>query len=518
MHCRYIKYHIVITVLLGAGIINGCGSKQQGYLKNNTHTDVPAESIAKGEALAKQYCQSCHILPSPSLLDAATWENGVLPEMGPRLGIFEYQYRRYPNNVSDVHIGRGFYPAKPLMSPEEWQHIIDYYTATSPDTLIQPAPQPVGDASTFFKAVAPAISYATPATCFIKEDTLSKTFFISDILRKITYRYKNNLQLADSLMPGNIITDAIFNSSTIDFCNIGIFSPNNAKAGSIESMKAGGKEPSILVDTLERPVSLAEGDFNNDGRKDIVACEFGYLKGDIAWWEGRGNNKFKQHIIKAVPGAEKVFVDDYNNDGLMDIWVLFAQGDESISLFTNKGNGKFSEKQILRFPPCYGSSGFSLCDMNGDGKTDVIYTCGDNADFSTVFKPYHGVYIFLNDGRNNFTQKFFYHINGCYHAVAADFDGDGKKDIAAIAYFADFKTNPGEGFVLLHNEGDGNYKPYQLEETNIGRWISMDVADINNDGKPDILLANCSVGPFINKPAINWKKGPAFMLLKNISR
>ena len=38
-----------------------------------------------------------------------------------------------------------------------------------------------------------------------------------------------------------------------------------------------------------------------------------------------------------MPGAEKAYIQDYNKDGLPDIWVLFAQGDEGIFLFTNKG-------------------------------------------------------------------------------------------------------------------------------------------------------------------------------------
>ncbi len=42
-----------------------------------------------------------------------------------------------------------------------------------------------------------------------------------------------------------------------------------------------------------------------------------------------------------------------------------------------------------------------------------------------------------------------------------------------------------------------------------------DVADVDGDGRPDILLANCSVGPGFTKSATDWKKGPAFLLLKN---
>jgi hypothetical protein len=62
-------------------------------------------------------------------------------------------------------------------------------------------------------------------------------------------------------------------------------------------------------------------------------------------------------------------------------------------LVTNKGHGNFGQEEVLKFPPIYGSSSFALADFNKDGYPDIVYTCGDNADYSQVLKPYHGVYI-----------------------------------------------------------------------------------------------------------------------------
>jgi len=513
------RYSFARAVLLQACMVGlcvvtaGCG-QQQAYVKNSTHQATPDESIQRGEKLAAQHCQSCHMLPSPALLSAKVWEDGVLPQMGPRLGIFEYNYKRYPNVINDAHVGRSYYPTQPAMSLADWQNIIDYYTSLSPDTLhvnAQPAAQ---DGSTLFQVVTPALQYYSPATSLIKADTATQTFLTSDIQKKITYRFNSNLQVVDSLLPNDIVTDVLFNRDTMAVCNMGLFPPNNAQAGSLE-MVAGHAKPLILADTLLRPVSIAAADFNNDGKTDYATCEFGYIKGQLSWQENKGNNTFTKHVIKAVPGAIKAYTNDYNHDGLPDIWVLFAQGDEGVYLYTNKGNGQFAERQVLRFPPCYGSSYFELTDVNKDGHPDIVYTCGDNADYSTILKPYHGVYIFVNDGSNNFTQQYFYHINGCYKAVARDFNGDGNIDIAAIAYFADYAHQPNQGFVYLQGMGGLNYMPYSLPATNAGRWITMDVADITGDGKPDILLANCSVGPTISSSSVDWKKGPPFMLLKN---
>jgi tetratricopeptide (TPR) repeat protein len=55
------------------------------------------------------------------------------------------------------------------------------------------------------------------------------------------------------------------------------------------------------------------------------------------------------------------------------------------------------------------AGGMIADDFNNDGYKDILYTCGDNADYSSnVLKSYHGVYIFLNDGHNNFSQKYFF--------------------------------------------------------------------------------------------------------------
>ena len=107
------------------------------YKKNKSHQQVSDASIKAGKKLAIQYCGSCHQLPDPSLLDAKTWETGVLPAMGPRLGIFAYGFQQYPSNIKDTNIGKDFYPSQQVVSFIQWQNIIDYYSATSPDSLQQ---------------------------------------------------------------------------------------------------------------------------------------------------------------------------------------------------------------------------------------------------------------------------------------------------------------------------------------------------------------------------------------------
>jgi FG-GAP-like repeat len=262
-------------------------------------------------------------------------------------------------------------------------------------------------------------------------------------------------------------------------------------------------------------VQITAADLNQDGLTDYLICEFGNLTGALSWMENLGNGKYQRRVIRAVPGAIKAYIQDYNHDGLPDLWVMFAQGDEGIFLFTNQGHGHFKEESLLRFPPAYGSSYFELADFNHDGYPDILYTCGDNADYSVVLKPYHGVYIFMNDGKNHFTQKYFFPVNGCYKAMARDFDGDGDLDLAVISFFADYAHQPEEGFVYLENKGNFEFQPHTLEEGKSGRWLTMDAGDLNGDGKIDLFLGNFSIAPGFSKSSVDWAKSPPFLFLKN---
>jgi hypothetical protein len=354
-----------------------------------------------------------------------------------------------------------------------------------------------------------------PATCFIQYDSNLHRVMTSDIIGHSFTRWDEGLKpLSIRIIPGSVVAmqaDARGRWA----CNIGAFQPNNAQAGSIYRWDPSTSAFTEVIKGLMRPVHMAVADLNGDGREDMVVCEFGYIKGELSWWENKGNGSYEKHVLRSMPGAIREIIDDNNRDGRPDIWVLFAQGEEGIFLYTNKGGGQFEEREVLRFPPSYGSTYFELADLDGDGRKDIIYTCGDNGDFSTVLKPYHGVYVFAGDSALTFPQRYFFPMNGCYRAMAVDVDRDGLPDIAAIAYFADYDHHPEEGFVYLHHKKSLDFEGYTVPGTEVGRWISMDISDVDGDGWPDILLANCSVGPAFNRGRTDWKKGPPFILLKN---
>lgn len=509
------SYFALIAILFFLFSCNGVNDADQRFSES---------AIEQGKVLVAAHCQSCHLLPDPSLLDKATWQNLIPPLMGPRLGVFELDGKTYRSKRYDKNLPPDFYPSQPLITTTQWQNIIDYYVTNSPDSLPpQKRKNPIQTGLSLFSVEIPHLKYNEPTTCFTKIDTstIPHQLWVGDILKKSLYRFNNQLSFIDSIYTNGPIVDISIQHDKMVASNIGVFYPTTSKSGKAQSITryADGhfRLDTIMFNELSRPVQITSVDLNKDGNDDYLICEFGFLTGALSWYQNLGGNKFERHIIRDIPGAIKAYTNDYNHDGLPDLWVLFAQGEEGIFLFTNKGNGQFDQEEVLRFPPSYGSSYFELDDFNNDGFPDIVYTCGDNGDYKPVFKPYHGVYIFLNDKTNHFSEKYFFPINGCYKAVARDFDGDGDLDIATISFFADYARQPEEGFVYLENKGDLKFTPFTLPETKVGRWLTMDVGDLDCDGKPDIVLGNCSFGPNIKGSVYeHWKKGPPFILLKNV--
>lgn len=56
------------------------------------------------------------MLPDPSLLNSKLRQTGVLPEMGPRLGIFNYGFDHYPSSRNDPNLSKNYYPDKPILN------------------------------------------------------------------------------------------------------------------------------------------------------------------------------------------------------------------------------------------------------------------------------------------------------------------------------------------------------------------------------------------------------------------
>jgi hypothetical protein len=147
---------------------------------------------------------------------------------------------------------------------------------------------------------------------------------------------------------------------------------------------------------------------------DALISEFGFESGSLTWFQGMDSGlNYQPHVLKNVPGAVKSIVEDMDKDGIKDIIVLMAQGDEHISIFKMNEKGIANEIKILRFPPVHGVCDMDIKDFNYDGKPDIILASGDNADYSQIIKPYHGITIYLNQENMSFKSSSFHTLSRC---------------------------------------------------------------------------------------------------------
>ncbi|HEV8507274.1 MAG TPA: VCBS repeat-containing protein [Chitinophagaceae bacterium] len=446
--------------------------------------------------------------------------------MGKKLGLSYYEGIYFSNTDENP------YPSTDSVQShipyEDWQKIVQYYIEEAPSQQPLQNRPPLRAFTDRFTVSEGILKDVDPTTVYVKIDPGNQRIYTCSVFDSVFAVFDPRLNLLQKQNIHRTMVDMWFNNDLHlpgarngVLTNIGILYPNDARNGSIDSfhLTKNGKLESLktLSAEIPRPVQTTIADLDGDSKKDYLVCGFGNNKGEFYYLKKTDSTPVKKPLI-LLPGAVKAYVDDFNKDGLPDIVVLMAQAQEGIFMFLNKGNGNFEKKELLRFPPIYGSSYFEMEDVNGDGLKDIIYTCGDNLDFTAdVLKNYHGVYIFLNKGNNKFEQLYFFPIHGCYKAIARDFDKDGDMDIITISYFPDYKNQLEESIVYLENKGSFNFTAYTVQEYDSGNWISMDAADVDGDGDDDIVIGSLWLisSSWKMKFKSKQKDKPAFLLLVN---
>jgi hypothetical protein len=450
---------------------------------------------SEGENLARTYCAACHAFPEPQLLDKATWQSGVLPQMAPRLGVStKSSFNEALRNPHLVVLTQ-------TVSTEDWEKIVRYYLERSPDTLplqslpAQPRVDPV-----FFKT-APFVPrlHSSAIITLLETDQAHERIFVGEAGSNRLLMFDWNRQLMSTLILGSPPTDVIVQKEHVLVLESGILDPNDQPKGRLVRYDFAGADSlqfsRILIDSLFRPVFVEQFDFDGDGLNEFLICEYGDNRGQLALYRYDGS-KYERQVLDSSPGAIRFEIRDMTGDGHPDIVALFAQGDERIELFANDGKGRFSGRPriLAGFPPVYGSMDFSLHDFNGDGRMDILYVNGDNFDYSRVLKPYHGIRILENDGKNNFVERFFFPVYGAAKAEVADFDKDGDLDILTTSNFADFERHPERGIMFFENTGRYTFEPYAFTIASGNQWNRMATGDLNKDGWLDVIIGAMDLG------------------------
>nr|WP_295922631.1 FG-GAP-like repeat-containing protein [uncultured Dyadobacter sp.] len=497
------------VVFLTAVWLQACGPAGQSGDKELTG------ELAEGRDAAQKHCGSCHLPVEPGLLDKDTWKNRVLPVMAQYFGIEVWQKNQYFANENSA------------MPITDWMKIVAYYDSLAPVHLVAtPVPPPPvrKDWAGFSLQTPPADTSRLATTTLVAIESAAQRIYTSSSEVPAlmgwdgSFGKKQTMPLSSPAMHMLFAGGRARQESVVTA--VGEMRAYDVSKGELYRFDASGQGESVpFVTGLRRPLHTSTADFNRDGKADYAVSAFGHNQGGLYVFRQMQDGKFQEMPVRAAAGATQSVTGDFNGDGWPDIVALFAHAQEGIWLFTNDRKGSFTEKPLLRFPPVYGSSSFQLTDFNADGLPDILYTAGDNSDYSRILKPYHGIYLFLNQGNMQFGQSWFFPVNGATKAMAADFDGDGDPDIASIAFFADLLQNPGEKFLYFRNESSKTtlkFQPFSPPIAQYGRWICMDVNDWDGDGDPDIILGNYSRG-FLNQEEVkaDWDVYLPFVVLRN---
>ena len=506
------------VVLLLSGFFGWIAACKQG---NRASAEPTATIIARGETLAKVRCATCHAYPEPTLLPKGTWEAHILPRMGYMLGIYPDDTTRQSlieKGEAEARIlAANVFPEKAQIPAEDWAAIQAFYLAKAPEEFPPYEIAAVEPNQKQFELLMPEYRLSPPSSTLVQV-AKAGGIYVGDANTKAMYLFDPTLKLQKAANVKEGAVDIAEMEDRLLITVMGSFSPTDAPSGFVFQLPSSPQlQPLVLMDKLQRPVHTAWGDLNGDNKLDAVICEFSKYTGTLGWWEQNANGQFHKHVLGKRAGATCSYLRDVNRDGKMDIIALFGQGDEGIYAYLNEGNGQFREQRWLQFPATYGSSFFTLYDFNADGHEDILYTCGDNADYSPVLKPYHGIRMYTNNGKNEFKESWFYPLHGAYKALPGDFDQDGDVDLAAISFFPDFSKALPSSFVYLENQGKMQFKGSTFPEANLGRWITMDSGDFDQDGDEDIVLGSLAFEVIPDRGEVrNWvERGVPFVVLKN---
>lgn len=180
------------------------------------------------------------------------------------------------------------------------------------------------------------------------------------------------------------------------------------------------------VSVGQNPRSIAATDVNNDGKLDAVTANF--AAGSISRLHGTGTGNFSPALTTGVgTNPDAIILIDSNLDGFRDVFVVNSITGNGTLTRANGGAAGFSG--VTTFPLNASlPSGIAAADLNRDGFPEFI-TSNADSDTMTILLATNGgqTYAFASAARTG---------AGPREIVAADFNRDGNTDLATVNYFS----------------------------------------------------------------------------------
>jgi len=248
------------------------------------------------------------------------------------------------------------------------------------------------------------------------------------------------------------------------------------------------------------PVAEVEGDFNGDGIPDLALLSNANGSGpySLTVYFGAGNGKFTTGPTTAVTGVQaysSMIAGDFNGDGKTDVAILntsLGYTATDVTVMPGNGDGTFAAPQTTQAynPGPVGGDvvegSMVAADFNGDGKMDLAIVGGLVASGEVT--------ILLGNGDGTFTPSgMSYGYDSSFNAIATgDFNGNGIPDLVVANYFYP------SGATVFLGKGDGTFTALTTQIPVDTSIRSIVAGDFNGDGKTDLAFAyDSEVGVFL---------------------
>jgi FG-GAP-like repeat len=237
------------------------------------------------------------------------------------------------------------------------------------------------------------------------------------------------------------------------------------------------------VEGIPHTHGIATGDFNNDGRLDLVTDSWGNNQVEVLF--GDSPNLFKKQGVFFKVGKrpyQRLRAADINSDGIDDIVTTNTEGNNATILLSN-GKGDFYEPAGSPFACGDAPFGIAIGDINADGKPDlaIINSPGSMGEG----KGKNGLTVLVGDGTGKFTTMKGSPFNAGKipnRIAIGDVNGDGVNDIVT----SDNDSN--KIYLFLMNKNGTVLSGSPITVGNHPKGVA--IADLNGDGKCEIVICN----------------------------